>query len=353
MKELLIIPFAKINEQDWTDFHQSCIDPVVFYQHPFLSAYSKTINGSIDILLYREDGRTLVALPGKFDGQKKIFSNLTYLGWDNLNFLVVNSVIESSLKTFFVELFKAIDLVIYKNISQSCQQTILQNTRNSAFFKGFRCPFISLPQSYQAYLETINISSKRMINRKTNFCERNGVKFRFLSNIHKESLKDAFIELNRLHRMRMDNVERESKFLKLDSQRFHNEILDYENKEFILIVQALKDEKVIGTIYGFVSSNQYVYFASGIDPDYSKYSLGTAMIAKLIGHSISQGYKYFDFLRGTEDYKFKWTKETNQNFTVYSFANIFGWLKAIKEYWSANKIRLGRKQTFVNLKRFF
>lgn len=353
MKELLIIPFTEISEQDWTDFHQTCIDPVVFYQYPFLSAHSKTIDESVDILLYREDGRTLVALPGKFDGQKKIFSNLTYLGWDNLNFLVVNGLIESALKTFFVELFKVVDLVIYKNISHNCQQTIIQNTRASTFFKGFRCPFISLPQSYQAYLETISISSKRTINRKTNFCERNGVKFRFLSNIHKESLKDAFIELNRLHRMRMDNVEMESKFLKLDSQRFHNEILDYKNKEFILIIQALKDEKVIGTLYGFVSSNQYVYFASGIDPNYSKYSLGTAMMAKVIDYSICKGYKYFDFLRGTENYKFKWTKETNQNYTLYSFDNIFGRFKAINEYWLVNKIRLGRKQTLVNLKRFF
>src|SRR5690606_31077933 len=159
---------------------------------------------------------------------------------------------------------------------------------------------------------------------KTNFCQRNGVKFRFLSNIKKESLEDAFMKLNRLHLMRMDEVAMESKFLKLDSQKFHKIIRDYNNKEFILIVQAIKEEKVIGTFYGFVSSNRYAYFASGIDPNFSKYSIGTVLMAKVIDYSISKGYKYFDFLRGTEDYKFKWTKETNQNYTAYSFVNILG-----------------------------
>jgi|GEM_PF-1775118 CelD/BcsL family acetyltransferase involved in cellulose biosynthesis len=353
MKELQIIPFAQIIEQDWTNFHQSCIDPVMFYQYPFISAYSETTNESVEVLVYKEDGKTLIALPGKFDEKKRIFSNLSFLGWDNLNFLIVNDLFEKTLRMFFSELFKFIDLIIYKNISQSCQQTITQCSGSSIFFKGFRCPFINLPTSYQTYLETISSSSKRMINRKTNFCQRNGVKFRFLSNINKESMEDAIMELNRLHMMRMDEVAMESKFLKSDSQKFHRIIHDYNNNEFILIVQAIKDEKVIGTFYGFVSSNRYAYFASGIDPNFSEYSIGTALMAKVIDYSISKGYEYFDFLRGTENYKFKWTKETNQNYTVYSFANISGKFKAIKKYWLENKLRLGKKQTLVNLKRFF
>ena len=73
MKELQIIPFAQIIEQDWTNFHQSCIDPVMFYQYPFISAYSETTNESVEVLVYKEDGKTLIALPGKFDEKKEYF----------------------------------------------------------------------------------------------------------------------------------------------------------------------------------------------------------------------------------------------------------------------------------------
>lgn len=352
MKKLEIIPFSEISEKDWTNFHQSSSDQVLFYQYPFLSAYKETTQEKVDILTFKENGELLIALPGNFDGRKRIFSNLTYLGWDNLNFLIAGQVDENIITTFFKELFKLIDLLIYKNISQSCQQIIVQHTKGSISFKGFRCPFVNLPQSYQTFLDSTSVSFKRMVKNRTNFCNKHGLEFRFLSNTRTNSLEDAIKELNRLHEIRMDEIDAESKFLKSDSQRFHKIMRGYTNKEFILIIQAVEGEKVVGTLYGFISSDRYAYFASGIDTSYSKYSLGVVLIGQMMDYLISNNYKYFDFLRGTEDYKSKWTKESNQNYTVYSFANIFGRTKAMKHYWEENERRLGRKKTLVNLKRF-
>lgn len=353
MKELQIVPFTKIGEQDWTDFHQSCIDPVVFYQYPFLSAYAEATQEKVDLLIYKENEKLLIALPGSFNKSKSVFHNLTYFGWDNLNYLMVKEIESTSKNKFFSELAKMIDLMVYKNISQSCHQTILINTVGSIKFKGFRCPFIPLKGSYQNYLEGLSVSFKRMIKNRTNFCIKHGVEFKFLFGSDKESFEDAFLELKRLHGIRMDEVELESKFLKLESQRFHRILRQQSSGKILLIVQAVEDEKVIGTLYGFVSSNRYVYFASGIDPDYSKYSLGIVLIGKIIEYSISNNYEYFDFLRGTEDYKFKWTQEANQNYTVYGSANLLGKAKALKFYWDENKHRIGRKQTLLNFKKFF
>lgn len=353
MTELQIVPFTEIEAEDWIDFHQSCADPVVFYQYPFLSAYTEATNEQVDLLLYKENGELLIALPGSFHKSKTVFHNLTYFGWDNLNYLMVKGIESASINTFFSELRKSVDLVVYKNISQNCQEIIHSNTIGPIKFKGFRCPYISLRDSYQDYLESLSVSFKRMIKNRTNFCIKHGVEFRFLHDSDSDSLEDAFSELNRLHGIRMDEVDLESKFLKSESQRYHRILRKQRNRKFILIVQAVEEEKVIGTLYGFVSSNRYVYFASGIDPDYSKYSLGIVLIGKLIDYSISNNFEYFDFLRGTEDYKFKWTQEINQNYTVYCPANFSGKLKALKVYWDENKHRIGRKQTLLNLKRFF
>ena len=352
MIKLQIIPFSQIIEEDWTSFHQSCIDPVLFYQYPFLNAYAETTKNRVDVVIIKENNKTLIAMPGRFDVEKKIFYNLTYLGWDNLNFLISKNLPESILTTFFTELSIINLLIVYKNISQSCFETITKHTIQPISFKTFKCPFVILPNSYNSYLDTISVSFRRMVKNRTKFCDKNGVEFRLLSNLDKDSFKDASIALNQLHATRMDETDTHSKFLKFESQRFHQIIQSYNNCEFILIFQALKDEKVIGTIYGFVSSDRYAYFASGIDPNYSKYSLGVVLIGRIIDYLISHNYKYFDFLRGTEDYKYRWAKEMNQNYTVYSSYTFYGKIMGIIEYWKENKQRLGRKTTFINLKRF-
>jgi CelD/BcsL family acetyltransferase involved in cellulose biosynthesis len=190
-----------------------------------------------------------------------------------------------------------------------------------------------------------------MLKNRTNFCEKHGVSFAFLSNSHKELLPAALIDLNRLHKLRMKEMGIESKFLKYDSQTF-NKILQDHSSNPILIIQGLKDEEVIGTLYGFISKNRFVYFAAGFDPRYSKYSLGVVLIGKMMDYLIVHNFRYFDFLRGTEDYKFKWTKEINQNYAVYSFNSLLGRFKAMTLYWKQNKFRIGRKRTLNDLRRF-
>ncbi|HET9495073.1 MAG TPA: GNAT family N-acetyltransferase, partial [Chloroflexia bacterium] len=48
----------------------------------------------------------------------------------------------------------------------------------------------------------------------------------------------------------------------------------------------------------------YLY-NSGYNPRFSSYSAGVALLAYRIHKAILQGLRYFDFLRGDEDYKFR------------------------------------------------
>ena len=47
----------------------------------------------------------------------------------------------------------------------------------------------------------------------------------------------------------------------------------------------------------------YLY-NSGYDPRFASYSAGVALLAYRIHKAILQGLRYFDFLRGDEDYKY-------------------------------------------------
>ncbi len=352
MKKLQLIPFKNITIESWTNFYQYCRESIIFYQYPFLEAFEKATQNEVDVLLYTQEDKILIALPGRYDKDKNIFFNLTHLGWDNLHFLIQNNVSTDTLVQFFNVINKKIDLFVFKNISEDCFTMLNTYFTKNTSFKRFICPYIQLPKSYQSFLESLSTSFRRMVKNRTNFCEKHGVTFSFIFNNEKKKFEKAYENLINLHAKRLDVLGYQSKFLRPESQKYHTVLRQETNKKFIFIIQASKDDKVIGTLYGFLSADKYGYFASGIDNTYSKFSLGVVMIGKVIDFLISNGYQTFDFLRGSEEYKFKWTNDIDQNYTIYCYKNIHGKRKALTHFWYDNKKRWGRKETILRMKKF-
>jgi len=53
-----------------------------------------------------------------------------------------------------------------------------------------------------------------------------------------------------------------------------------------------------------------------IKPKYEKYSVGLVLINKTIQHAISEGAEVFDFLTGSEAYKFRWADRVRVNYSL-------------------------------------
>lgn len=66
-------------------------------------------------------------------------------------------------------------------------------------------------------------------------------------------------------------------------------------------------------LYCFAFKGKGYYYLGGFSPDLSKYSLGTVLTGAAIKDAIGQGCDEFDFLRGNEPYKSRWTKEARMN----------------------------------------
>jgi CelD/BcsL family acetyltransferase involved in cellulose biosynthesis len=62
---------------------------------------------------------------------------------------------------------------------------------------------------------------------------------------------------------------------------------------------------VVGMLYGFIWRDTFAYFQTGWEPAWSKESLGTALVAEALQFSARAGAKVFDFLRGAEEYKYR------------------------------------------------
>jgi len=54
------------------------------------------------------------------------------------------------------------------------------------------------------------------------------------------------------------------------------------------------------------------YYLSGFDPAFGRFSPGTVLVGQAIRHSIAEGYRIFDFMRGDEAYKYDFGAERHR-----------------------------------------
>jgi CelD/BcsL family acetyltransferase involved in cellulose biosynthesis len=60
------------------------------------------------------------------------------------------------------------------------------------------------------------------------------------------------------------------------------------------------------SFYGFQQAGRAYYYLGGFDPALGPLSLGTLMVSHAIESAIREGAREFDFLRGSEGYKYRW-----------------------------------------------
>jgi CelD/BcsL family acetyltransferase involved in cellulose biosynthesis len=62
----------------------------------------------------------------------------------------------------------------------------------------------------------------------------------------------------------------------------------------------------IAMLFAMRGARSTCYYLSGFDPDYAKLSPGTALVGSAIAQAAREGCAEFDFLRGQEQYKYRW-----------------------------------------------
>lgn len=118
-------------------------------------------------------------------------------------------------------------------------------------------------------------------------------------------------ELFRLHSLRATEKDIVSSFKGSVLRAFHTELAAVLNKSGYLNTLYLERE---GTIYGVLYCFRYgttvYWYQIGVDPQFSKLSLGTVLVYELIKRAHENGMSELDLLRGPGPHKSRWTKET-------------------------------------------
>lgn len=108
-----------------------------------------------------------------------------------------------------------------------------------------------------------------------------------------------------LHEARWDEKEGISSFgrSRLD---LHRRALAFAGPDVgPVMVIARTAAAPVGVVYGFVWNGTFSFYQSGWDPAWASFSLGTVIHAVAVELMAAAGVRVYDFLRGAEDYKYR------------------------------------------------
>ncbi len=167
------------------------------------------------------------------------------------------------------------------------------------------CPVTLLPASPQRYFDSLSHQlrhnldyyQRRLSTLGEVVIERAG-KHNFAE------LFDAFVKLHEA-RWRMNSMP--GVLCDGNVQSFHREAAtDFLGSGVLRLYGLRINGRIIASLYGFHHAARTYYYLGGFDPEFKQYSPGTVLLAHAINEAIREGAREFDFLRGREDYKYRW-----------------------------------------------
>jgi CelD/BcsL family acetyltransferase involved in cellulose biosynthesis len=175
------------------------------------------------------------------------------------------------------------------------------------------CPYISMGgHTWPSYVAALGSSHRANFQRRLKQLRRDFA-FRF-ERAENEHQRGAFLAaLIDLHRRRWHDKGASEAFSTPDMVSFHHEVsrLTLERGWLRLFVMWLNDRPA-AALYGFQRNRRFYFFQSGLDPEYSRYSVGLVTMGLAIQSALEEGAEEYDLLHGTEPYKSLWAQETRE-----------------------------------------
>jgi CelD/BcsL family acetyltransferase involved in cellulose biosynthesis len=153
-----------------------------------------------------------------------------------------------------------------------------------------------------------------------------GIRFRFAApGALDEKLFDALLAL---HARRQEALGRPTTF---DASRkaFHLALIERGapgRGPCALVAEA--PDGPVGVLYGFLWGETFSYYQTGWDPAYARLSLGSVLVAETVAAVRREGAEVFDFLRGAEEYKYRFGAVDRHDTTWLAGRGLSGLLMA-------------------------
>ena len=174
------------------------------------------------------------------------------------------------------------------------------------------CPYLDLPETWEAYLSTLSAHGRHAIRRKERKVQREH--HAVVTEYGQGRLDEGLHHLQRLHSLRWEGggVFRDRAVERLQ-RGFAAELAE---RDQLWLVTLDLDGAPAAAWYGFALGDTVYHYQSGRDPRWERDRVGTVLQGLMIRRAIERGYRRLDFLRGEEPYKAEWTLTTRRCYEV-------------------------------------
>ncbi len=164
------------------------------------------------------------------------------------------------------------------------------------------CPVITLPDSFEAYLEMLESKQRRELSRKLRRAEAADVSTTIISSADNlEAEVDEFLDL-------LQKSTFEKRDWLNDGRRavFQDVARAAQSTGILQLMFTSIEGRRAAALFNFDYKDRIWVYNSGLDPSaFSALSPGVVLTATAIEQAIKLDRKEFDFLRGNEEYKYR------------------------------------------------
>jgi len=167
------------------------------------------------------------------------------------------------------------------------------------------CPVVELGDSWDSFLQRFSSNFRSQTRRYYNrIAKHDTLSFERVDPSASKKFADDLIKLNR-NRMGV-----KGKVSSLEDPAFRDflmEAIPAMANSGLAWLDVVKDgSHVIGAALNLVHGDCVYYYMGGFDDSATKLRPGTALFACVIMRSIDESFTKYDFLRGTDSYKYRW-----------------------------------------------
>ncbi len=312
--------FNEINETEWNTLLQRNSTNVPFLDYGYLKRWwefkggGEWQDGELAIISGRRDGK-LAGIAPFFIATHEGIQKILFLGSieisDYLDLIVEPDYAEEFIEGLFDLLagqFSSIKEILLYNLPQASPSIPLlekyaqKHAWKSIAEKAYHTPIIQLAGDWDAYLSGIDKKQRHEIRRKLRRAEESSesVQWYVVKDAEKlDSEIDGFFDL-----MVLDDEKKN--FLTPLMREQMRSLIHWAFERSLLQLSFFTVEGKKAAAYLCLDYRERIWvYNSGFDPQFREYSPGWVLLAYLIQQAIQSGKHSFDFMRGDEDYKYR------------------------------------------------
>lgn len=179
------------------------------------------------------------------------------------------------------------------------------------------CPYLPIHSDASGIVERLSRSFRRTVRNQQHRLDRmstEGLRIRIIEHLESEPfLLEKFIALERQKRIQGKPVPP----LFAGNQQVFQTLFDSLGPRGWLYAAVMElDDQVIAFQLGFRCGEALWDFSKAYEEAYSHLSPGTMLLPAILDYGFSHGYREYDFLRGEEPYKLRWSSGSHRTWRV-------------------------------------